>query len=110
MTRCDRRELPLCPDREGQGQGQRGDPLQLGDGLSRVRFRARLQMVGDLLEKSLDLADALVYVRGAVPEPALARVDEPPLYRGSVQLLLLQKPCAGYAVRFRTRRSQAQAP
>lgn len=96
--RCDRRVLPLCPDREGQGRGQRGDPLQLGDGLSRARLRARLQMVGDLLEKSLDLADALVHVRGAVPEPPLARVDEPPLSRGSVQLLLLQKRRVGYAV------------
>jgi hypothetical protein len=55
--------LLACPDREGAGRSQRGDALQLGDGLSRVRFRARLQMIGDLFEKSLNLADALVHVR-----------------------------------------------
>jgi hypothetical protein len=55
--------LPACLDREGPGRSHHGDALQLGDGLSRVRFRARLQMAGDLLEKPLDLADALVHVR-----------------------------------------------
>jgi hypothetical protein len=36
--------LPASLDREDPGRTQRGDALQLGDGLSRVRFRARLQM------------------------------------------------------------------
>jgi hypothetical protein len=44
--------LPSCPDCEGQGRGQRGDPLQLSDGFSRVRLRARLEMIGNLLMKS----------------------------------------------------------
>jgi hypothetical protein len=66
--------LLACPDREGPGRSHHGDELQLGDGLSRVRFRARIQMTGDLLEKSLNLADALVHVRfiqrwSRFPEP-----------------------------------------
>ena len=59
----DPRVLPSCGlYREGQGRGQRGDPLQLGDSLSLVRQRASLHMTDDLLKKSLDLADAFVHV------------------------------------------------
>ena len=59
-------DLPELPsrglDREGQSRGQCGDPLQLRDSLSRIGRRARPQMLGNLPEGSLDLADALIHV------------------------------------------------
>jgi hypothetical protein len=40
----------------------RGDPLQLGDRLSRVGRRARFEMLYDLLKQSFDFGDRLVHV------------------------------------------------